>query len=238
MHKEPQVDAPMVLLYSLAPAGTGAHFCFDWRRALPPHVVVRHVERPGHGMRMGEPALRDYETLVRTLAEEVAGDITSRRWNGGNFRYALYGHGVGACFAFGVAVRLRRLVGAAPARCLLSNGMPPHHDRPRRSTLPDRELLQSMHAAAERQARVFDREHVTSLLLPLYRADMAAFEGAGLDADRNPECPITAFATRGGTPSAEVAWDWQRYAPGKLSRVLLGDASGESVAFREPLHAA
>ena len=225
--------AQPLLLYCFAPAGTGAHVFRRWSRLLPLGTIVRPIERSGHGKRMGERALRDYAVLVDTLAAEVAGDLHSRRWNAGPVRYAVFGHGAGARFGFGVALRLQTLLDLPPAHCFVSDGLPPHHAHPVCSTLPDRELLRTMFAAGDGHGGIFDRADLASLLLPLYRADMAALEGAVLDAGRVLDCPITSFARPQGGPSCEKAWDWQACTRTRLTRVMLGTADARA---REPLN--
>ena len=222
-HARGRMNAPAqpLLLYCFAPAGTGAHVFRRWSRLLPPGTIVRPIERPGHGKRMGECALRDCAALVDVLAADLAGDMHSRRWNTGPVRYAVFGHGAsfGFGFGFGVALRLQALLGMPPAHCFVSDGLPPHHAHPACSTLSDR--LRAMFAVADGHGGILDRADLVSLLLPLYRADMAALEGAVLDAGRMLDCPITSFSPMQASPASEPLGAWKTRTSTTFTRVML-----------------
>ena len=63
---------PALDLYCLPCAGASASVYLRWRRRLPAWIEVLPLELPGRGMRLGEPLVEDFQTLVEQLCEEIA----------------------------------------------------------------------------------------------------------------------------------------------------------------------
>ena len=66
------MGVPALDLYCLPCAGASASVYLRWRRRLPAWVEVLPLELPGRGMRLGEPLVEDFQTLVEQLCEEIA----------------------------------------------------------------------------------------------------------------------------------------------------------------------
>lgn len=63
---------PALDLYCLPCAGASASVYLRWRRRLPAWIEVLPLELPGRGMRLDEPLVEDFQTLVEQLCEEIA----------------------------------------------------------------------------------------------------------------------------------------------------------------------
>ena len=66
------MGVPALDLYCLPCAGASASVYLRWRRRLPAWIKVLPLELPGRGMRLGEPLVEDFQTLVEQLCEEIA----------------------------------------------------------------------------------------------------------------------------------------------------------------------
>lgn len=66
------MGVPALDLYCLPCAGASASVYLRWRRRLPAWIEVLPLELPGRGMRLGEPLVEDFQTLVEQLCEEMA----------------------------------------------------------------------------------------------------------------------------------------------------------------------
>lgn len=66
------MGVPALDLYCLPCAGASASVYLRWRRQLPAWIEVLPLELPGRGMRLGEPLVEDFQTLVEQLCEEIA----------------------------------------------------------------------------------------------------------------------------------------------------------------------
>ena len=65
------MGVPPLDLYCLPCAGASASVYLRWRRRLPAWIKVLPLELPGRGMRLGEPLVEDFQTLVEQLCEEI-----------------------------------------------------------------------------------------------------------------------------------------------------------------------
>lgn len=65
------MGVPPLDLYCLPCAGASASVYLRWRRRLPAWIEVLPLELPGRGMRLGEPLVEDFQTLVEQLCEEI-----------------------------------------------------------------------------------------------------------------------------------------------------------------------
>ena len=66
------MGVPALDLYCLPCAGASASVYLRWRRRLPAWIEVLPLELPGRGMRLGDPLVEDFQTLVEQLCEEIA----------------------------------------------------------------------------------------------------------------------------------------------------------------------
>ena len=66
------MGVPALDLYCLPCAGASASVYLRWRRRLPAWIEVLPLELPGRGMRLGEPLVEDFQTLVEQLCAEIA----------------------------------------------------------------------------------------------------------------------------------------------------------------------
>ncbi|MCX4800058.1 MULTISPECIES: alpha/beta fold hydrolase [unclassified Streptomyces] len=99
-------------LFCLPPAGSNAESYRLWHPRLPRGVDVVPIDLPGHGTRLREPLIDEWDALVRDLSERLVRQIDGP--------YAVLGHGLGALLAFEV---LRALAGrAAPPELLVVVG--------------------------------------------------------------------------------------------------------------------
>lgn len=107
--------APAVTLLCLPCAGASATMYLRWRRLLPAWIQVEPVELPGRGLRMAEPCIEDFDSLVAHLCT-----LHAARMQG---PHVLFGHSLGGLLAYGMA-RQRQARGLAPAVALVASASP------------------------------------------------------------------------------------------------------------------
>ncbi|MGH3865078.1 MAG: thioesterase II family protein [Pseudonocardiaceae bacterium] len=158
-----------VQLFCLPHAGGSALAYRRWDTRTPSDVLVRPVELPGHGARMREPLVGEFDRLVSALAEEISAQI------GG--RYALFGHSFGALLAFELARTLRHHVGE-PVILLVSgrNGPSLPAAEPLLHALSEDPLLRGLSAFGGTDERVLADPDLRALFLPIIRADLRLAE--------------------------------------------------------------
>jgi len=162
------VDAPLTRLYCFPHSGAAAGEYLRWADALP-QVEVWGVTLPGHGPRLAEPPMADLVDLAAALVDEEAFVAP----------FTLFGHSFGALLAYHVAQELREQGREQPERLVLSAYPPPHIPRvaPPMSALPDEELVRAIgQFYGDMPPELTHDPELLALVLPAYRADIAALE--------------------------------------------------------------
>ncbi|MDT0457049.1 thioesterase domain-containing protein [Streptomyces sp. DSM 41527] len=167
------VSAPdaVARVVCLSRAGGSARDFDRWRAPMGEDVELAAVQLPGRLDRFHEPPLSD----LHEIAEEVAAALTTLPAR----PYVLFGDCMGALLAFETACALRRR-GAAPPDCLVVASYPApdrlRTERPYGDGSAD-DLRQRLREVGGVPPAVLDEDELFELMLPMLRADFAAFEG-------------------------------------------------------------
>jgi len=204
-----QTTAARVRLVCFAHAGAGSQVYFGWPRRLPAEIDVWAILPPGHERRLREPLPWQLDALA-----DGAADALRSRLDG---PYALFGHSLGALVAFETARRLRDDVGE-PVRLFVSGRGGPRLplSRPPMHRLPEAEFLQRLREFDGMPEAVLRTPELLSLLMPILRADMGAYETYQYTAESPLDCPISAY---GGSDDPQVdrnqleAWQAETTGP-------------------------
>lgn len=165
--------------------GSSAHFrAWKW---LDPYARVVPLDLPGHGARLGEPLVEDWDELV----DRLAGTIQARL----DGPYALFGHSLGSLLAFDLAHRLT--AAGTPPALLVAAGRNGPSARPAQRPLhelPDQEFLGMLHALGGLPQALLRQPELLRIFLPTLRADLRLAERY-----RRPDVPalpvpVMAFA--------------------------------------------
>ncbi|MBV2156573.1 alpha/beta fold hydrolase [Kitasatospora sp. SUK 42] len=165
--------------------GSSAHFHrWNW---LAPYARVVPVDLPGHGRRLGEPLVTDWDRLAADLTESIAAQVDGP--------YVLFGHSLGALLAFEVAHRMLNR-GPAPALLVAAGrngpsaepGYRPIHE------LPDARFLSALHALGGMPEGLLRQAELLRMFLPVLRADLRLAERYERPAVPPLPLPVMAFA--------------------------------------------
>jgi medium-chain acyl-[acyl-carrier-protein] hydrolase len=206
-------------LFCFPYAGTGAATFRTWSDGLPADVEVCPVQFPGRGTRLQEAPFTRLSPLVRTLAQTLA-PLLDRP-------FAFFGHSLGALVGFELARQLRRQSAVQPVRLFVSAGRAPQlADRHRPlHALPEGEFLAELRRLNGTPGHLLDEMDLMQLMLPVLRADFAAYETYAYSPEPPLGCVITCF---GGSQDRRVsrgeleAWRDQTRAAFSL-RMFPGD---------------
>ena len=168
--------------------GNSAHFrAWNW---LAPYARVVPMDLPGHGGRLGEPLVEDWEQLAGGLAETVAAQADGP--------YALFGHSLGALLAFDISHRL--LARGMPPALLIAAGRngpgaepahPPVHE------LPEPQFIAALHRLGGMPDGLLRQQELLQMFLPVLRADLRLAERYERPAVAPLPVPVMAFAGAG-----------------------------------------
>lgn len=202
---------PEMDLYCLPCAGASATMYLRWRRVVPAWINVVPVELPGRGMRLGEPLVEDYQTLVNQFCDEIAHG-TGRPWG-------IFGHSMGALLAYGITSRLQALGVSMPMMLFASASPAPSLRDPDRfpDTSCDIALTADLRKQGGTPQEVFDNPELLRLTLDTLRADYRVCES--FDYRPNPPLavPIQVFAGRHDDIEPRRIGAWCDEAGGKFA---------------------
>ena len=185
-------------LFCFPYAGAGAVVFSRWPELLPDDLEVCVPSFPGRDTPISTPAIASMDLLVESIAADMANRL--------DLPFALYGHSMGAFFAFELARKLAGL-GQAPAHLFVAAQRAPTLSYARLPIfhLPDSQFLA---AVVERYRNIpqslLDNRELMALLLPTLRADFALSEDYRYRAADPLHCPITAL---GGIDDPEIRRD-------------------------------
>jgi len=206
-------------LFCFPYAGTGASIFRTWSDGLPADVEVCPVQFPGRGTRLMETPFTQISPPVQVLAQAMAPLLDKP--------FAFFGHSLGALAGFELARQLRRQSGVQPVRLFVSADRAPqipHGDRPIHA-LPEGEFLGELRRLNGIPGKVLEDVELMQFMLPVLRADFAAYETYVYSSEPPLNCPISAF---GGLQDRRVsrgdleAWRDQTSASFSL-RIFPGD---------------
>lgn len=196
---------PLLRLFCFPPAGAGATFFHSWKHLVPRQIAVEPLELPGRGARFREPLVRNVADLASDLALtiEAADDVPC----------AFFGHSFGALLAFEVATRLREPA-RRPLVIFLSACPAPHRipERQKLHRLPDQDLVHVLERLNGTARDLLASTEFMSLLLPILRADLEAFECYDVGSGHISEINLVLMCgTRDNEISLMEMKSWQAY---------------------------
>jgi medium-chain acyl-[acyl-carrier-protein] hydrolase len=196
-----QTPTPAIPLLCFPHAGGSAAVFRPWREAFGRVADVVPVEIAGHGARRGEPLPLTLEDALTTAWPALSGPAEGD--------YALFGHSLGALYAFEAARRLAR-----PPRLLAVSGRnaPARPaELPECHRLPDDQFARHLASFGGIPAEIRDDPDLMRFFLPVLRADMRIAERYVRGEGEPLDCPVMVFrGERDPLASAAGVAAWAR----------------------------
>ena len=199
-------------LFCFPYAGGSAPVFAGWSERLQPDAEVWAALPRGRGQRFRETTVETVEAMVEDYLWALRDNL--------NLPFAFYGHSLGGLVAFEVARRLEAEGLPTPEHLFIGASAPPHYGliHSKIGHLPDAEfvdVVQERYAGIP--AAVLNEPELMELLLPVLRADFAAYENYEFADTGSLSCPVTAFSgaeDRGIAP--EVMAGWSQHTRGRF----------------------
>lgn len=151
-------------------AGGGPSMYASWPRALPPEIELCAVQCPGREGRLGEPPVTSWEELVDRLSEALT------PWT--QDRFILFGHSLGAIFAYEIACRLSLKQRGRFTQLFVSGCRAPHLplEEPFVHGLPKPDFVQALNRLDGTPAEILQCPELLEHFMPALRADFLLWE--------------------------------------------------------------
>ncbi|MFE7355477.1 thioesterase II family protein [Streptomyces sp. NPDC057543] len=176
---------PRLRLVCFPHAGGTAQLFHGWPPLLPEDVEVLAVRYPGRQDRLAEACIEDMTTLADTI------DDALRPWL--DRPLALFGHSMGACVAYELALRLEAR-GIVPEHLLVSaHAAPQRAEHTALHSADDEALITRVRHLGDLHSGAYDIPELRDLLLPALRADYRLIEGYQPPHPAPVKAPITAY---------------------------------------------
>ncbi|MBZ5623349.1 MAG: alpha/beta fold hydrolase [Acidobacteriia bacterium] len=187
VRKKQRPHAPLQL-FCFTYAASSAQLFYSWCDHVPDWIEVSGFELPGHGPRMGESPLDNYEEAALSIADTLE-PVLDRP-------YAIFGHCLGAALGY-EATRLLRNRGARQPLHLFSSGARgPHLGIPIADveSMNDDELIEHLRQAYDAPIEFLTHPEMRPLFLPMVRADARMTQNYRYIPGPPVTYPITAVA--------------------------------------------
>ncbi|MER7715433.1 alpha/beta fold hydrolase [Streptomyces flaveolus] len=176
---------PALRLLCFPHAGGTAQLFHGWPAQLPPDVEVLAVRYPGRQDRLAEACIEDMATLADTI-DTALGPWLDRP-------LALFGHSMGACVAYEVALRLEARGIVAEHLLVSAHEAPQWAEHVAPHEVDDDTLISRVRRLGDLHSEAYDIPELRGLLLPALRSDYRLIEGYHPPNPTPVKAPITAY---------------------------------------------
>lgn len=193
--RKPRAAKARLRLFCFPYAAGGPSAFRGWAEALP-SLEICSIQAPGREMRLREPPIDRVEGVVDALSSAILPHLDQP--------FAFFGYSLGGFVAFELAKRLRRDGAPLPAHLFIGATPSPQLHQVKESFLglPDDRLLERLRDYQGTPPEVFQHAELVKLILPIVRADFAAFEVYTHAPAAPLDVPITAL---GGLQDPDVS---------------------------------
>lgn len=151
--------------------GTAQHFTY-LNKYIPSNYRVHFIELPGHGVRINEVFIEDFNTLISILFQELKKDIKKN--------IILFGHSLGAILAYEFSAKLKEELNVDVSLLVVSGFNPPHVFNELGLNIKSSDPRDILLSNLEKHCAMPNQEVINPEILdiwePIFRADIKLLE--------------------------------------------------------------
>ncbi|MCR5460082.1 MAG: alpha/beta fold hydrolase [Acetatifactor sp.] len=156
-------------LICLPYAGGNSIFFTKWRKVFGNEIEVVSVEYAGHGRRICEEFTDSYQDTLEDVFSQVEKLITSE--------YAIFGHSMGAVYAYEVVKRLEKKGLRMPAAVIVSGSRAPYENNERLLHKMDKDVfMQELFKMGGLSGEIFENRELLDLVYTVSFNDIKNLE--------------------------------------------------------------
>ena len=176
-------------VFCLAHAGGNTVHFHAWSQWLPGRIQAIPIDLPGHGTRLREPLVGEWQLLVDDLTRAVHQKVDGP--------FVLFGHSLGALLAYEVCRALEGR-GRPPALLVTAGRNGPSAGLSHRPihALPDAHFLAALRRLGGTPEGVLHQPELLQMFLPVLRSDLRLAELYAREPGPPLACPVLAFSGR------------------------------------------
>ena len=153
-------------LFCLHHAGGNGYSYYQWKRILKNQDIIP-IDLPGHGSRIQEDLLVDFEEAVDDIFKQIESKINNCE------PYAIWGHSMGGLFILYILDKIKKNSIKMPRLVILSGASTPNEkpDRKQVSQMDDDELIDMIYNQGGTAKSLLQTPEFKECFLPIIRAD-------------------------------------------------------------------
>ncbi|MGH0631129.1 thioesterase II family protein [Bacillus pacificus] len=173
-----------IKLFCIPYAGGSANVFLDWKDRLSSYELFP-IELAGKGRRFLEPSYSNLNQAINDIFLSIDDEIADTP-------YALFGHSMGALYAFELLYKLRDEKRPMPVCTFFSGKNPPHIKAKKiRHVLNDDEFLKELRKMGGTPQELLESKELMNLFIPILREDFRITETYLLPNKREKiDCPF------------------------------------------------
>jgi len=201
----------LITLFCLPYAGGSSAIFHEWKRLMPPSIMLSPIELKGRGKRYNEGYYNDLNEAVDDILFHAKSKISFGE-------YALFGHSMGSLLSYELYYKILKGGLNKPRHMFFSGYSAPSTTRDKKNLylLPDREFIKEIIALGGVPEELKLNKEILDLILPNLRNDFKMTETyIHSEKENKIECDITVFNGNDDDIKLEDILLWKSHSSGE-----------------------
>ena len=202
----------MIKLICFPHAGGFAASYGAWRKYLDPAIEIVGIDLSGHGKRLSERLMDNFDDVYNDLLPIVAAHVA-------HSSYGIFGHSMGSLLAYELALGLEEMNTGSPKHIFASGTTPPHIRQRDLSCyqMDDDAVAEKIVSDGGTPPEVLANQRLREIYLPIIKADYRVLDSYHCTERRQLHCDLSIL---NGSQDEEIDGSevqWKEYTTGSCA---------------------